>query len=494
MDSLPQWIAGQPLQKMLEDHIGRITRGTVGKLTHLHGPTTLTYLQLITRGIEDLINVELVGWDEPELRKALEQSIGHIHTALLATLDKYFDPGVSDRVSGLLSHITLLRGFLASYNTDFEGHFSNLRTYVDLANFLKSRRHHLKTLMYAVADLARGDIKLSIGELYYLLFDTIERSFVAGLTGLHHKLTMLAVFSDFRCQIDDRGLLDVDPRSETLLDNQYLDAERMSITAIDSVSAPDGAFDRRKITSAAELRHQLCTIENSYATYDLAGQGFADLRRFAEEVMAYTKDDYYVRIPDDAFKAIHTRYQLAPWRPKLVYLPATNHPLHGSYAAFAEHRGFFYSDLMMMLRFAYRVRDYLLERNRRYQIKSGFIFEEALKQQLPALGFEVLGFKRIDHKEFDVVARREGVLYNFQCKNVRLDRDLMETNLRQFVRNNRRIVRYFKRALIKEEGREDLLRKAAGAQTIKHFVVSQFPVFSEDTRIIPMRKLAYVFG
>lgn len=492
MDAAAQWISGQTLKDVLEEQLDRGTRATVGKLTHLHGPTTLASLQHIKRSIEDLINVELVAQSKPELETALEQSIGHNHNALLKTLDEYFAPGVSNRVVDLLAHTATLRAFLTSYQTDSDGKFSNLDTYVDLVNFLKSRRHHLNTLIYAIADLARGDIRLSLDELYYLAFDTIERSFVAGLTSLHQKLTMLAVFPDFRCQTDGHGLLDTDPRSETLLDRQYLDAERMAITAIDSVHMTEGTFDRSKITSVPELRHQLFTIEASYAPYDLAEQGFADLRRFAEEVMAYTKDDYFLRIPDDAFKAILTRYQHTPWQRMAVCRPVAEHPLHGSYAAFSRHRNVFYSDLMTLLRFAYRVRDHLLERNRRYQVKSGFIFEDELKKQLPALGFEVLDIKRIDRKEFDVVAKRSGVLYNFQCKNVLLDRSLMETNLRQFVRNNRRIVSYFKKALVKEEGREELLHKATGNQTIKHFVVSQFPVFTDDERIIPMRKLSQV--
>jgi len=490
MDAAAKWISGQKLKEILEEQLNLGTRATAGKLMHLHGPTTLASLQRIKRGIEELINIELVAQSEPKLEAVLDQSIDHNHSALLKTLDGHFAQGISGRIAELLTHTTSLRGLLMSYQTDSEGKFSSLDTYVDLANFLKARRHHLNTLMYAIGDLSRGDIKLTTEELYFLVFDTIERSFIAGLTSLHQKLTMLAIFPDFRCQTDGHGLLDTDPRSETLLDDQYLDAERMAITAIDSVPMVEGTFDRRKITSAPELRHQLLTIENSYAPYDLAGQGFADLRHFTEEVMTYTKDDYYLRIPDDAFNAILTRYQHASWQGKLVYRPVAKHPFHGSYAAFLEHGNVFYSDLMMLLRFAYRVRDHLLERNRRYQIKSGFVFEDSLKQQLPALGFEVLDIKRIDHKEFDVVAKRAGVLYNFQCKNVRLDRDLMETNLSQFVRNNRRIVSYFKRALVKEENREGILRKATGTQTIKHFVVSQFPVFTDDERIIPMRKLA----
>ena len=494
MDVTNGWIEGQALRDLLQDYVGKITQGTVAKFTFLHGPHTLAHLQNITRGAEDLINVDMVAWGNPSLRKALDQNIGGQNFGLLGTLKQHFDTGVSDRIGELLARITLFRGLMASYHSDYDGRFSGLSSCTDLANFLKSRRRHLNTLMYATADLARGDIKLSIDEVYYLAFETIERSFVAGLTGLHHKQTMLAVFPDFRCRVVGGGLLDEDPRSDTLLDGQYLEAERMSITDIESEQPPEDAFDRSKIMSVAELRYHLATIESSYAPYELGKRGFTDLRLFAEEVMAFTKDDYYLRIPADAFNMILGRYQHAPWLSKLVYRPVANHPLHGSHAAFAEHSGAFYSDLMVLMRFAYRMQAQLLEPNKRYPIKSGFIFEDVFKQQLPALGFEDLDIKRIEHKEFDVVAKRDGVLYNFQCKNVRLDHGLMETNLPQFVRNNRRIVRYFEQALVKEERRENLLLKETGAKEIKHYVLSRFPVFTDNPRIIAFRQLAETFG
>ncbi|PZQ33255.1 MAG: hypothetical protein DI562_01960 [Stenotrophomonas acidaminiphila] len=488
------WVAGNELRDLLDEQVRIGTRSTVAKLKFLHGAHTLGNVQRITRGVEDLINVDLVAMAVPELRKALDVGVADTNEPLLACIDRHFDPGVSMRIAELLAHISLLRSFIATYQRSIDSRFSHLRSATDLAHYLKSRRRHLNTLFYTVSDVSRGDIRLSIDELYFLVFDTIERSFVSGLTSLHNKQTMLAVFPDYGCQRLGDGLMDRDPRSARLLDDQYLEAERLSITELETPSEPDDSFDRRKIISAPELRARLRQIEVAYAPYELAERGFGDLRRFAEEVMAFAKDDYYLRIANDAFMDIAQRYPHSPWMSSVLYRPDPHYPLHGSEAAFAEHAGIFYSDLMMFMRFAYRIRDRLLEQNQRYRIKSGFIFESTLLDQLTVLGFEDQKIKRIDHREFDVVVRRDDVIYNFQCKNVRLDHSLMETNLPQFVRNNKRIVRYFQRALVKERQREALLMRETGAQIIEHYVVSRFPVFTDDQRILSLRDVPEFFS
>ncbi|MEB1366575.1 hypothetical protein VDQ43_21300 [Xanthomonas campestris pv. campestris] len=71
MVAATKWISGQTLKDVLEEQVDLGTRATVGKLTHLHGPTTLASLQHIKRGIEDLINIELAAKLKPELEAAL---------------------------------------------------------------------------------------------------------------------------------------------------------------------------------------------------------------------------------------------------------------------------------------------------------------------------------------------------------------------------------------------------------------------------------------
>ena len=62
-----------------------------------------------------------------------------------------------------------------------------------------------------------------------------------------------------------------------------------------------------------------------------------------------------------------------------------------------------------------------LHSRRRFQIHAGFIFEDMVRRDLSGMGFQVTDIKRINRKEFDVVATHGGVIYNFQCKNNWID-------------------------------------------------------------------------
>lgn len=97
--------------------------------------------------------------------------------------------------------------------------------------------------------------------------------------------------------------------------------------------------------------------------------------------------------------------------------------------------------------------------------------------------------KRINRKEFDVVATHDGVVYNFQCKNNWIDLAKIEADRSLFVRYNRSLIRYYRRALAKEEKREHLLKSALGLDRIEHYVISRFPVICTDPKIISYNQI-----
>ncbi len=53
-----------------------------------------------------------------------------------------------------------------------------------------------------------------------------------------------------------------------------------------------------------------------------------------------------------------------------------------------------------------------------------------------------------------------------------------------FVRYNRRLTAYYRRALRKERGWEGLLRRELGLDKVEHYVVSRFPVIGTDPAVI----------
>jgi hypothetical protein len=54
----------------------------------------------------------------------------------------------------------------------------------------------------------------------------------------------------------------------------------------------------------------------------------------------------------------------------------------------------------------------------------------------------------------------------------------------QIAKHNRRLVSYCRRALAKEEKREGLLLSKLSLKSIRHLVISRFPVITDDERIV----------
>lgn len=86
--------------------------------------------------------------------------------------------------------------------------------------------------------------------------------------------------------------------------------------------------------------------------------------------------------------------------------------------------------------------------------------------------------------EFDVVATLDGVIYNVQCKNNLVDLNRIESDVRRFVRYNASLDRAYRKALEKERGREHVLLEELGLTSIKHFVVSRFPVATHNPCVL----------
>ncbi|MBZ0092574.1 MAG: hypothetical protein K8F27_10175 [Sulfuricellaceae bacterium] len=145
--------------------------------------------------------------------------------------------------------------------------------------------------------------------------------------------------------------------------------------------------------------------------------------------------------------------------------------------------------MTLLSRFLYHWKSICLNRIRRFQIRSGFLLEDSVKIALSQQGFTVTDVKRINRKEFDVVAVLGRVIYNVQCKNNLVDLSRIESNATRFARYNRQLDRYYAQALAKEEGREQLLKDRLGLADIRHAVVSRFPIATTNPRIIPYSRI-----
>lgn len=93
--------------------------------------------------------------------------------------------------------------------------------------------------------------------------------------------------------------------------------------------------------------------------------------------------------------------------------------------------------------FAYSWRARVLDRQRRFQIRADFIFEDVVKAALEKQGFMVQNIVRINRQEFDVVSMRDGIIWNVRRKNNFIDITRVDSDAVAFARYNRGLVRAY---------------------------------------------------
>jgi Holliday junction resolvase len=201
----------------------------------------------------------------------------------------------------------------------------------------------------------------------------------------------------------------------------------------------------------------------------------------------HCRDDYYVEIGKQKFRSmLRAQPELDPVELEilLVNKPSDYATNTNAYQPFLDLGDRIVSNVNLLSRFLYAFKNVHLGSRRRFQIHAGFIFEDMVKRDLERMGFSVTDIKRINRKEFDVVATRSGVIFNIQCKNNWIDLSKIEAERTLFVRYNRSLTNYYARALKKERGREHLLKQQLGLDKVMHYVVSRFPVIGADPAVI----------
>ena len=243
--------------------------------------------------------------------------------------------------------------------------------------------------------------------------------------------------------------------------------------------------NRRLIFSKAELENNLVHIAAAYAEFNLQETTYGQLANFIRSLIPLVVDEYFVRLTARRFDELCSDQKLPDAIKKALVVDGADYVENTStYAPFTRVGGDLVTSITLLSRFANHWKNVCLNRVRRYQIRSGFIFENSVKAALRAQGFHVTEIKRVGRAEFDVVATLDGVIYNVQCKNNLVDLNRIEADVRRFVRYNPSLDEAYRKALEKERGRERLLLAELGLTAIKHFVVSRFPVATENPRVL----------
>lgn len=440
------------------------------------------------RGIEELINLpgELQG--EPllgEIEGLVLLDRGCMFRALpriKAGLESRFSRLVVKRLMHTLIQLHAIATSFAIRQLHAAREMATVGTAI---GYLQSRRRHLLALLHTIPGVCRGTQRLheleGLNQFLYL----IETAGL-GTTSMHHNLMLARVYPDFALDVDEVGILA--SHSFNGLDSLFLEPERTAITEMADVDFSEVklvSVNHRLIFSKAELENNLAFIAAAYAEFNLHETSYGQLAAFIRSLLPLVVDEYFVRLTVKRFDELCSEQKL-PYalRKALVVEGADYVDNTSTYAPFTRVGCNLVTSITLLSRFANHWKNVCLNRVRRYQIRSGFIFEKSVKAALRAQGFDVTEIKRVGRAEFDVVATLDGVIYNVQCKNNLVDLNRIGADVRRFVRYNRFLDQAYRKALEKERGREHVLQGELGLAAIKNFVVSRFPVATQNPCIL----------
>ncbi|WP_116357888.1 hypothetical protein [Cupriavidus taiwanensis] len=352
--------------------------------------------------------------------------------------------------------------------------------------YIQSRRRLLLAVVHSIPTMCRGTQPLPAHGALGRLLEIVEHMGV-GIINMHHNVMLARVFPDFELAFDTQSRGVLANRCFEALDQAFLEPERVGIMEMPTDRIDHSKFlpvSSKVIFSAAELNNDLIKIAGAYAEFNLQDTSYGALSAFIMKILPDVTGHYLIKLSRARLLELMEELDLpSALRMRLVVDCGDfvqNTCTHAPFTAVGET---VVTSVVLLSRFAYHWKNVCLNRVRRYQIRSGFIFEGTLKKALEAQGFKIQDIKRVNRAEFDVVAVLEGVIYNLQCKNNLVDLDRIETDVKKFARYNRTLDKAYAAALDKERGREQVLMTKLGLNKVKHYVISRFPVATDNPNV-----------
>lgn len=482
-------LRGDAALKLLDQHIEHHQDRLDALLKPLSAAATVKKWLLILQRVEEFINAPGSALDEASDDLWHEVAVSPITLGTFAAIDRllspHLSPSVLERYRWMLGLWQTIEPQLSPLVT---GESNALRSIASLTGYLQSRRRHMVALLHAMPSLCQGHLHVSSAQLFYRLMEAVELDAIP-LTGRHaHKMLVHAV--DNFALTGSRGVWHAS-HGYSLLDGMFLEPERLAImhSAAHSVRAeswtPLEPTDPQLVFTVAELRNNIKLMLDAYSEFHLANTSFSLFAGFVENAASQAADDYHVKLSKQQFDALTSAAQLtAAQAARLVHVSPSHAVNVNAIAPFVMVGRTCYSTVTLLSRFLYYWVGIALKPNRRFQIRAGFIFEAAVKEKLSEFGYTVLETKRIEQQEFDVLAMRDGVLFNLQCKNNLMDIGAIESNPKRFGQVNKRLAAYYDRALAKEDGRVGLLQQHLGCSQVQNLLVSRFPVITNNPRVM----------
>lgn len=390
-----------------------------------------------------------------------------------------FGCNVAERLHKLLMMISCIK---KSYDLRHLN-IMNFNTVGEALSFMQSRRFHYHTLLKLIPIYSKGEKTLDLIDVMNE-FEYYVDICMVGITTAYQRIAQLKCIKGIKGVITQNGI--EFNKEFSPLEDFFCNPIRLSqLDLIKFTNLPKVQNPSRqgKLYSIEELKEMIHNDGVLFSDYGLNHhRHYKMILKLLDDIIPFFTNEYFIDIAENDFVKIQKKYEnLCLGNEYEDY-----EEIASSVVPFVKCGSYYYSNNYAVLRFIENEIYSILYKIRRYQIKSGFIFEEKVTQVLEKYGYKRdRSVKRIKRKEFDVVCVKGDCIYNFQCKNNYINvKDFGLSYISMLCNANKRLESLYEKALRKEEKRENLLIKKIGISNIKHFVVSRFPIFTNNPRII----------
>lgn len=364
--------------------------------------------------------------------------------------------------------------------------FNNL---AEIINFCQSRRLYYVAYLSLIRLYAKGSQKVPFIELLCHFQQQIDFN-MTTIAGALHAVIGSRCLDGYKGIATEWGLNYSIPYNQ--LEDFFLEPHVMNEVDIlefnkdvDYKFCPSGV--QRKLYSYAEIEYAVRQAECVYEGYGLSGSRMlAEIKNLVGGVKGKLVEDYSIRLSKKEFEKMSA---LCPHL-RLCSEAQSYFDTINERPAFFPFNGYYYSTSLLLVRFIENTLYGQLRANRRYRIKAGFLFEKKVKSILEKYNFEDTEVKRIHRQEFDVICIKDGVAYNFQCKNNYLDINTVDSdNIDNVCHQNKRLTKYYLKALDKENNRTKVVKDHFNVDVVENYIVSRFPIIMNHERLIPFNQL-----
>jgi len=455
--------------------------------------------KLLIRHIDEFINIPMELKDNKILKDFLQSKIDINNPASFKfslkvknDLENYFNKMISERyLKFLLMCSSINTSLKDELYFEKSGSNVNLDNAINIINYFQSRRIYFVTTLFLIPKLAKGNKKIAFMDLLNILLKPVDSTLV-NITTSYHKLLINNSIDDYEMIFNSKQQVGIGNFEFGQLEFFYLNPQRLSLldqlifrkNEINSIKTIGKSS--KKIFSFSEVADTMELLSKAYEKYKIdQSVYFIELNNLFVDISIYLKDDYEITIDEYKFNELQKKYiNLKLYEDSSDYFENLN-----SIAPFQKLNNHYYSTVVLIDRFAYNLIINNLLSLKRFQINSGFVFEDKISKILEKHGFTNTGITRINRKEFDVVTIKGNVIYNFQCKNNFYNIADVSYNYNLVSSLNRRLCKYYEKALEKEEKRENLLKSNLNISKIEHFIISRYPIISRNKRILNFNNL-----